>query len=235
MNEEKFIELLNGYIDCELSSTEAAELEAEIAANPPRRATYEQYCRLHKACQTVLTARATIPRPSVHAIVAAARQPDNEIRFPTAEVRRPSRSGWSGFRMLTGGLIAASLTVMAVVNLSNRRDGDTLNQSGTLARSEAESHSAVQAASAYRTILTLDSFAMSQNEGRVATMLVPANDPFEWMRQVEFEPIERIDVNTLVFSNNQPIHVPNVGAYYPYPGLDDSPPQVEMTAFQFQR
>jgi len=230
MNEERFTELLNGYIDCELSEAEARELELEIADRPDRRATYEQYCRINQACQLVMKPRrAAIPQPPLRAIVAAARRPENEIEFPTPAVRRPA---WAGFKLFTGGLITAGLALMISLNLRSP-SGEAMAVNPANA-STAPAAASEQTASAYRTILTLDAFAMSQEAGREATMLTPAKDPFEWMRQVEFEPIERIDVNTLVFSNDQPIHVPN-GMYAPYPGLDDSPPPSEMTAFQFQR
>ena len=50
MKESRFIELLNLYVDQQLSPVEAAELEAEISKNPVRRRTYQQYCRMQKAC-----------------------------------------------------------------------------------------------------------------------------------------------------------------------------------------
>jgi anti-sigma factor RsiW len=53
VKETKFIELLNLYIDQQISPEEAARLEEEIIANPRRRRTYKDYCRLHRACTLV--------------------------------------------------------------------------------------------------------------------------------------------------------------------------------------
>ncbi len=53
MKESRFIELLNLYIDQQITSANAAALEEEIMANPRRRRTYEQYCRMHRACTVV--------------------------------------------------------------------------------------------------------------------------------------------------------------------------------------
>ena len=50
MRDSRFIELLNLYIDHQLTAAEAAELEKEISNNLERRTTYNQYCRMQKAC-----------------------------------------------------------------------------------------------------------------------------------------------------------------------------------------
>ena len=54
MKESKFIELLNLYIDRQISPEEAARLEEEILHNPRHRRIYQQYCRMHRACTLVL-------------------------------------------------------------------------------------------------------------------------------------------------------------------------------------
>ena len=53
MKESKFMELLNLYIDQQISPVEAALLEAEILRDPQRRRTYREYCQLHRACTLV--------------------------------------------------------------------------------------------------------------------------------------------------------------------------------------
>lgn len=53
MNESRFIELVNLYIDRQASPAEAAELEKEIQANPQHRQVYLQYCRMHHASRLV--------------------------------------------------------------------------------------------------------------------------------------------------------------------------------------
>ncbi|NBR09412.1 MAG: hypothetical protein EBT98_07200 [Opitutaceae bacterium] len=49
MKDHRFIELVNLYIDRQITAAETAELEAEIQGHPRRRATYQQYCRIHRA------------------------------------------------------------------------------------------------------------------------------------------------------------------------------------------
>ena len=53
MRDNRFIELVNLYVDRQISAEETAELEAEMQANPRRRAVYKQYCQLHTATKQV--------------------------------------------------------------------------------------------------------------------------------------------------------------------------------------
>ncbi|HXN36234.1 MAG TPA: hypothetical protein VN877_08685, partial [Opitutaceae bacterium] len=50
MNDKQFMELLNLYLDREVSADDALRLEAEVASSPARRKVYDQYCRMQKAC-----------------------------------------------------------------------------------------------------------------------------------------------------------------------------------------
>ena len=50
MNDREFIELLNLYVDHEISAEDALRLEHEVSTDPERRAVYTQYCRMQKAC-----------------------------------------------------------------------------------------------------------------------------------------------------------------------------------------
>ncbi len=50
MKDPRFIELLNLYVDQQLTAAEAVELETEIKQNQTSRRTYQQYCRMQKGC-----------------------------------------------------------------------------------------------------------------------------------------------------------------------------------------
>jgi hypothetical protein len=50
MKESKFIELLNVYIDHQISPENATLLEHEILRDPRRKEIYSQYCPMHRAC-----------------------------------------------------------------------------------------------------------------------------------------------------------------------------------------
>jgi hypothetical protein len=53
MKDSEFIALLNLYLDHEISTADAARLEAEVQSNPGRRRIYQQYCRMQKACKVI--------------------------------------------------------------------------------------------------------------------------------------------------------------------------------------
>ncbi len=53
MKDSRFTELVNLYIDRQISPDEQAELELEIQSNPRRRQVYLQYCRMHRATKLV--------------------------------------------------------------------------------------------------------------------------------------------------------------------------------------
>jgi hypothetical protein len=50
MNKERFIELLNLYLDDEISSWDLSDLMEETRRNPERQKVFLDYCRIHKAC-----------------------------------------------------------------------------------------------------------------------------------------------------------------------------------------
>lgn len=50
MKDSKFIELLNLYVDHQISPADAALLETEVRTNPDRRRVYREYCMMQKAC-----------------------------------------------------------------------------------------------------------------------------------------------------------------------------------------
>lgn len=53
MKESRFIELVNLYIDRQITVDQTAELEAELQASAHRRRIYQQYCRMHRATKLV--------------------------------------------------------------------------------------------------------------------------------------------------------------------------------------
>ena len=56
MKESKFIELLNLYVDHQISPEDAKLLESEVESNPARRRIYRQYCQMQKACAVMSAA-----------------------------------------------------------------------------------------------------------------------------------------------------------------------------------
>ena len=66
MKDTRFIELVNQYIDRQISPAETAELEAEIQVSPRHRKVYQQYCHMHRATKLVYESfRANADQPAV--------------------------------------------------------------------------------------------------------------------------------------------------------------------------
>src|SRR5258708_25040069 len=107
MKETKFIELMNLYVNQQITPADAIHLEEEILTDPKRRAVYKQYCQMHRACallQENLEVHAG--EPSVPA--AGDYEGDKVVEFPAK-----SRSG-SWFYAVSGLAAAACLTFLIV-------------------------------------------------------------------------------------------------------------------------
>jgi hypothetical protein len=101
MKDKEFIELLNLYLDHEISAADATRLETEVQRNPERYRVYQQYCRMHKAC-TMLSVEETAPSPTRAAF-------ENE-----QPAWRPN------FAYLFGGLAAAACLAFVVMQQRNQ-------------------------------------------------------------------------------------------------------------------
>lgn len=100
MNDSKFIELLNLYVDHQIGATEAALLEAEIQRSPERRRIYRQYCQMQKAC-TILAENFRAEAPASGTV----------LEFEPARRRRIGRTG-----LAFGAMAAAACLTFIVVN-----------------------------------------------------------------------------------------------------------------------
>ncbi len=74
MKNSTFIELLNLYVDRQISPADAALLEAEIQQNPQRRKIYREYCQMQKAC-AILSENFRTDAPVVEKLVKRQRPP----------------------------------------------------------------------------------------------------------------------------------------------------------------
>lgn len=102
MNDREFIELLNLYVDREISPEDAARLEAEVVGHGERRRVYDQYCRMQKACSML----------SAQPAESAAEGPERHvIEFPAPRARR--------FGPMAVG-IAAAACIIAIFGLRER-------------------------------------------------------------------------------------------------------------------
>lgn len=233
MKDNRFIELVNLYIDRQISAAEAADLEAEIQANPRRRAIYRQYCQMHRASTLVYESfRVDAPEQ------AEAGQAKGKID-PFARQARQRRSPW----MYYAGGLAAACVALVFVRLN---EPSTAGGNAPVAMRKATPPAAVVAA---RPSTPADTFGapaespaalVSEQANRLVgeqdyTALVAA------IRQQE----QRAFVNGQIQSNRLPSlfedgvfeapqgFVPN--SQQSFRSKRTAGQQAEFTAFQFQR
>lgn len=109
MKDTRFIELVNLYIDRQISPEEQAELELEIQSSPRRRQVYQQYCRMHRATKLVYeTFRTTSEQEN-----SPARQPATIASIENR--RRQRRARWV---YAAGGLAAAACFTLVVARVN---------------------------------------------------------------------------------------------------------------------
>lgn len=113
MKDSEFIELLNLYLDHEISAADAARLEAEVQNNPERRMVYQQYCRMQKACRILATDFAGEPSAAPAGKKVVAFDPD------AAEVASARRKRMGNF--YTIGTFAAAAACVAIVFVGRSR------------------------------------------------------------------------------------------------------------------
>ncbi len=127
MKDNRFIELVNLYIDRQITGEEMEMLEAEMQSNPRRRAIYRQYCQMHRATTLVYESFRT----------EGAEQPADMLRtdakiarFESASSRR--RKHWTYYA--TG--LAAACVAIAFARVTLVRSTSTVSQETAVAAAQ---------------------------------------------------------------------------------------------------
>ncbi|HTL66425.1 MAG TPA: hypothetical protein VL200_02070 [Lacunisphaera sp.] len=116
MKDHRFIELVNLYIDRQITAAETAELETEIQGNPRRRAIYQQYCKMHRATTLLYDSfRAQAAGPGATETPAQGSIALFESR------QRVRRFRWAYY---ASGAAAAACLALVLVRVNNRPDAD---------------------------------------------------------------------------------------------------------------
>ena len=227
MKDSEFIELLNLYIDHEISPADAARLETEVLAHPVRRQTYQQYCRLQKACKLFTTEFPTAADPADRKIVA----------FEPV----PRRSAAMGRFVAIGGLAAAAC--LAVIFGLRNRDLRT-SETAPIARLEPVVapaapglvHAVNLSASSVATVgnpLLLSGRA--QADALLAAAVEQTDKRFDWMRTVQLSPLpQRLPAESLRFETLPPATTLESGTrVYGRPLTDQA--DAEWVSFRFSK
>lgn len=246
MNDSEFLELLNLYLDHEISAADAARLEDEVQSSAARRQTYLEYCRMQKAC--TLLAKDFATEPAEKKVIAF----------------EPQRSSWASGAYAFGGLaVAAACVALVLVNRS--ADGVKINQStnsGSVAAAQAAAVAPVAAetpvqvqpvaekipASAIARTVTVpvrntdmrpifaaaplvQTVTNSDASALIAAAPQNAQAQFEWMKSMQLAPMQAMPAQELRLDPRSPLQP--AGRTYttgrPMQG------EVQMSAFRFQK
>lgn len=259
MKESEFLELLNLYLDHEISAADAARLEAAVSADPARRKVYDEYCRLHKACSLV----AMDFRAADGAVVAAS---DKVVPFDfgaaQAAARRRRVVAWTngglaaaacmalafvGFRSFTANPQSAVQPVAAQTNSAGaERIAATVATAGTSPSAGAMSPStarelggAVHARMANTEVRPAPKWVApplvisAQSRDAAPAALRQAEDQLAWIQSVQFAPIpSRLQVEQIRF-DAAPASLQPEGRALGGRVTPATEPAVEMAAFRF--
>lgn len=210
MKESRFIELLNLYVDQELSPSEAAQLEAEIAANPARRRTYEQYCRMQRGC-SLLFEQIRANAPGYADLASAGRAADRKmLDFPTGRtVRR--RALWPTLAASLawgGGLAAAAAIAVIVLREPNSGTSSTVaNAPITPDTTAVASVEPVEAAESPRRPTHYQVAAQLPRAREAEPQVVSSSAEkvnLNWIEQVQLSAVPRLSSEDLKFSHEHP-------------------------------
>lgn len=242
MKESEFIELLNLYLDHEISAADAARLEAEVQANPARRRIYRDYCQMQKACKVLAEEfrgePVVVPQGKV-------------IDFSTARPR--SEKG----NFYVAGAVAAAAACVAIVFVGENRQQlpstsgnemivaapavpteNAATATSLPARTEVPAARLVRQTEPRRngplmtdTVFLRDS---AQSDAILRDAAEQAASHFAWMEQVQLAPVQhRLSQPELRFEARPPSLRTEARTFTNRQQAVDA--TVEMTAFQFQR
>ena len=210
MNNGEFIELLNLYIDQEISPEDALRLEAEVMSNPERRRIYQDYCRMQKAC-TMLSEK------------FATAEDSGSRRQALAEPVR-----WH-FGTIAGGLAAAAC-LLVVFGARNRQADSQVARSLPVA---APAAAQAPVADAMKPVF----YASQTGRGSATAQFVAADTsqqmaPLNWIGNLHMTPVYATPNPNFNLGAKADLKATAIND--PQGDRDDQEP-AEMTAFRFQR
>jgi hypothetical protein len=250
MKDSEFIELLNLYLDHEISADNAARLEAEVQGNPERRRVYLQYCRMQKACTR-------LAKDFNGQEAGDAKHERKVIAFDPS-----GRSAWGPGILAAGGLMAAACVALVLVN---RSSGPTPPAVAAPTVATMQGTAVPVAAQMETSVIMSQSRNLADYAAIARTVTVPAarrNDlqpvlairaralgwdvnpgnqvgasdlptQLDWISGLKISPLQRVQAEDLRFEA-RPLD-PTKNPTYHSRSRPDLQGVVEMTAFQFQK
>jgi hypothetical protein len=203
MKDSEFIELLNLYLDHEISAADAARLEAEVLGNPARRRIYQDYCRMSKACKLLAKDFAT-EAPADAKVVA----------FESARPAR--RAGW----LVAGGFAAAAACVAFILADGGRQPQAIPSASPAVAAAAPASSepstigrvvSMPVSREAPQAVLVNAVALTGQGSAKPSSLFISSESQpaaqFAWMNDVQLPPVQRVPIEQFRFEGRAPMRV----------------------------
>lgn len=210
MKDSKFIELLNLYVDHQISAADAALLEAEIQHDPKRRQVYRQYCQMQKAC-VLLTDKFRTEAPAAEGQV---------IEF------NPRRRRSTPLLYVTG--LAAAAACVALVLVNRPQAESPASPSVAAAQPSIAPTMAAAAKPALPALQPVFRGIVHEDQAAAGTVATNDGSSFDWMTRVQFE---RVPAQGLSFDSVPATPVDDL-VFRNRRVLD---PQTEGAAFRFQK
>jgi hypothetical protein len=243
MKNDRFIELLNLYVDQQLDAREAAELEKELQRDPSRRRTYVEYCRMQKACSQLFESDRACAPVSGRLAEALAEADGKVLNLPHPASRPVVQSGW-----WAAGLGVAACAVFAVMRLQNPSAGPAGDIVASVPASEepvtiAQTPTAIPDVSVNGAEPQFFSVMLPQQQATSfvstrdkATLPVTDIKGLEWTRRAELPPIRKVSTEEFLLgvSDRAPAAQPH-GPVLFQNKEHHQPAATDTAAFQFQR
>jgi anti-sigma factor RsiW len=216
MKDSEFIELLNLYLDHEISAADAARLEAEVQSNADRRRVYQEYCRMQKACKVMAEDFAG------ESVSAADRK---VVVFEQAYFRERRKTQY-----FAGAFFAAAAACVAVVFISRTHQNGGVN-SGTVAMEPA----AVQAVASTGSIRGLqrgsvEALATRNAQANAVAAGAQVDPRLAWVQNVQLSPVQLPAASTMDLQ----VAPANRSGDRTYSSTNQ-PLNLQSTAFRFQK
>jgi hypothetical protein len=248
MNDTEFIELLNLYLDHEISTADAARLEAEVQTNIARRRIYHQYCRMQKACKLAAADFHIDP------VVATAAASDKKVVAFNPAAAAASRRQRAGGRYTIGTF--AALAACAAVVFVSRSQQTTITQPASaapqpvavapasqitnpdaafVANKTAAPRGLVSVPPRHQPMWVRDPLLLTGNtqaEAMRAAALNQANHQLAWIHAVQLEPVQQRATNDFSFTSTLQTEGRALGNRANGP-VKHSEPAEEMVTFRF--
>ena len=235
MNDRRFLELLNLYLDHELSDTEAAELDTAVRSNPERRRTYDEYCRLQRGC-SLLSQGACSAAPAAPRYVRSLHELERKIAHP----RTPST--WSPLYVGALASLGVAAGIAWLVVTPRPSSSPTVEVAATdqvvkvrpmvLASAAKVQLASVTPAAAFSAPASVIHLGLRATEN-LTELEIAATDreALAWMQRVDQLPRQSLSIDEQIFAGTA-MQPPDTRVFHRHSAQAAA---AEFTGFQFDR